>query len=719
MSSLLDTLSDNIDWSLFWQKFKTYSDWNLEWFDGSVWISIKADLTVELAYPEPNRCKIILKFKASKAGNYRLTFGIDKVAMQYIDKSGQYQVEVTYEDMIITFDWSDCVGISGLQFSKGVTQDKFWFRISRNNVPLGAQLTIDPSTIGTSTATAATQYVYQRKTFYTNGRFWAFYSNGTNIVYRTSADGSTWTSETIIGSGDVGLYFATVFDGTYLHYARGSWGTTMYYRRGTPNSDGTITWSAAEQTVVTQSEAGFIPSIAVDSGGYAWIGYRKYDGTSYYPSVTKNAKNDGTWTTASGFPYQLSATANSAWRVLVVPLTSLKMYILYAVGYDTIKGRLYDGGMGSGEVATTSNVISGQGLCAVNQGDDVHLVFTKSVSPYPILHVVRTYGVGWGSEVTVQSSVTTSSFPVLSINLGNSDLYCFWAGSPTANHIYYKKRTASDWDASPTDWIDESTDVLTGNDRLTTFYRDYGSYIGLIYMTKTASPYNVKFAFLTLAVVKEVTDSLSLSDAILTDKTFSISESVGSVDSVLRDWSPQVTDASSLSEIISLDKSFSIIDTITSLDLILIDKTLAILDSLNLIEQILVGKEFTISESIGLSDQISIARLLEILDSIGALDQVLTDKNLISLDSIGLSDSILLDKLVILADQLISLDQIFLNKTFVISDQIGLLDMVELVLEVIHALAVSLLGELGIVTLKGEKGEIILEGEKGEVTLNG
>jgi len=78
------------------------------------------------------------------------------------------------------------------------------------------------------------------------------------------------------------------------------------------------------------------------------------------------------------------------------------------------------------------------------------------------------------------------------------DLYVFWAGSPTSNHIYYRKYNASTglWEPA-VDWIDESEEVLTDNDRLTTFYNMLAGYLGLAYMTKTASPYNVKFAFLT------------------------------------------------------------------------------------------------------------------------------------------------------------------------------------------------------------------------------
>jgi hypothetical protein len=137
---------------------------------------------------------------------------------------------------------------------------------------------------------------------------------------------------------------------------------------------------------------------------------------------------------------------------------------------------------------------------AVAQGDDVHLAFLKS-SGYDIIYVKYTYSTNsFGTETTLVAGATSTSGPVISINPSTNDLYVFWAGYPTSNHIYYRKYTASTatWETT-VDWIAE-TETLTGNDRLTCFYQAFGNYIGLAYMTKTASPYNVKFAFLTVIV---------------------------------------------------------------------------------------------------------------------------------------------------------------------------------------------------------------------------
>jgi len=361
-------------------------------------------------------------------------------------------------------------------------------------------LTGGPSLVGTSNTGFATFYPFQRKSFYANGRFWVFYGDGANMVYRTSIDGLTWSPAIIVRASNDGRFFSVWFDGTYLHYAY-ALASSIYYRRGIPNSDGTITWSAAEQTVSTTYNKAYSPTVSVDSNGYVWIGYLDYDGlTNYYPYVIRSGNNDGTWgTTPSGFPYQLSTTSSNYWHASVIPLTSGKMLVVYAYGGSTVYVRSWNGSAWNTEVATTStieNSISGS-FSVVAQGDDAHLVFLKN-SGYDILYTKYTYASNsLEAETTLQAGAPIGTSPLISINSTTNDLYVFWAGSPTANHIYYKKYTASTgtWE-NPVDWIAE-TEALTGASYLTCFYQTYGGRIGLLYVTKTAS-YNIKFVFLQL-----------------------------------------------------------------------------------------------------------------------------------------------------------------------------------------------------------------------------
>jgi len=390
-------------------------------------------------------------------------------------------------------DWSDkgvsrfstgTISLSGVFNVKGVI-----VRFPRNDG------LIDPSTVGTSTDSYATGFSWQRKPFLAATRHWVWGVDGTNFGYWTSLDGVTFGSFTAVRACTSGLECA-VWNGTYVHYAVVS--TNIYYRKGTPNSDGTITWLAAEQTAVSAGgDTLSKPNIAVDSAGYVWITFRKDTGFGLKPWVTKSGANDGTWgTTPTGFPYLLLDAANW-WGIIPVPLTNQRMLVLYNVATDLVRAQSWSGSAWGAEVATDIATLEFY-FSAVAVGDDVHLVFLYKPSPsnYNIEYSKYTYATNsFSSTVLVQSSVTITSAPVLTLISTSNDLIVFWCGSPTANHIYYKKCVSGVWDASATDWITE-TEILTENDRLNCFYQGT-TIIGVSYMTQTGSPYNIRYAALS------------------------------------------------------------------------------------------------------------------------------------------------------------------------------------------------------------------------------
>jgi hypothetical protein len=361
--------------------------------------------------------------------------------------------------------------------------------------------TPDPSIVGTSTTASATEEPTQRKAFFANERYWVFYSDGTNFVYSSSIDGETWDTPTTIRPATAGYRCSIFFNGTYVYYAvsQPTLGTALVFRQGAPNSTGGITWLADEQIAVA-GETGIMyrdPMIAVDSEGYALIGYKRYnntDGTTY-PWITKSGDNNGTWgRTPSPFPYQLNSTYSAAsWNYAIAPLTDRKFYVTYGHSKARMYGRLYDGtNMGDMETVTSSKVGQTWSHSTVNQGDHVHMVFKKAFT-HELIYINRTYGSGWGSEEEIQSATATDVSPVLSIDKSTNDLYCFWSNN---NRIYYKKRSGSLWDPSATDWIDESLESLTGVGKNTCFYKSYEGKIGFVYMTGTSSPYRVKFEYI-------------------------------------------------------------------------------------------------------------------------------------------------------------------------------------------------------------------------------
>jgi hypothetical protein len=145
------------------------------------------------------------------------------------------------------------------------------------------------------------------------------------------------------------------------------------------------------------------------------------------------------------------------------------------------------------------------------------------------------------------------------------------------------------------------------------------------------------------AILKEIADSLSLSDVVLRDKTLTISDSVGLADAPLKHWTPQISDSIALS------------------DAVLRNKTFQIFDSLGLSDTILRGKQFSVSDFISLCELITV--ITEIIKQVT--------------DSLSLSDIVSLNKALLVADQIRLTDNVYVNKILIISDSMALAEVVE------------------------------------------
>ena len=184
----------------------------------------------------------------------------------------------------------------------------------------------------------------------------------------------------------------------------------------------------------------------------------------------------------------------------------------------------------------------------------------------------------------------------------------------------------------------------------------------------------------TSGVVKEVTDSLSLSDAVLRDKTLSISDSVGLADVPLKNWTPQISDSIALLDSVLRNKAFQILDSVGLTDAILRNKTLPIADQISLADVLLANKQLLITDAVVLSDVILALKMLLITDTITLSDAVEVITGAIIkyvADTLGLSDAIKVNKVFAVSDTLNLLDQIFRHKPEVtITDAVALAEII-------------------------------------------
>jgi hypothetical protein len=309
----------------------------------------------------------------------------------------------------------------------------------------------------------AVNYPGQRKVFEAAGRLWLFYVDGSDALVRTSIDGITWGDAALVRhEATFGHRIAYWYDGRNIHYAHcnAEQDDPVVYRRGILKTDGTIAWPTAEQTVFTPP-AGLnvmYPKVIVDSAGQPWVAFMLYDGgfstAPYDAIVTHSATSDGTWSTATGFPFTLVSQNTTAYPdPLGVALTGEKTYWLYNRNNpdDTYYGRLWNGDAWEAEErATVSH--SEYGLYnMVTDGDVIHLAFAGGILRYR----QRDAEGSWQSEETISGGASGHASIA---RAGPNDVIVTWLDEG-ANQVLIRRRTGGTW-APPGVIADESQDKL-------------------------------------------------------------------------------------------------------------------------------------------------------------------------------------------------------------------------------------------------------------------
>ncbi len=390
-----------------------------------------------------------------------------------------------------------------------------------------ADATLSGAVTGSTVATVASieGVRWQQKTFFAQSRYWVFFMNGTSegiydvgtACYSSSVDGVTWAAPEIIASdmtesSGENLQVTPASDGYVDVFARSINHTlAIFYKRGFPNSDGTITWLTSWQTAwqISQSNVDFYA--IVDSNGYPWIswGYGQRLG-SIYVYVTKDAFKNGTWQTSAGFPKQVAT--NSYTNDFMVPLSSGKVYVTYFTAPGLIYGKLWNGAsFGNEETATTSQVIpqypyageSWSRSVTVDSLDDIYLLFLSAAQN--LVFSERTMSSGWSPETVVETNAANYSSPSLSMPSGQSPR-AYWVYNSTS--IVFKDFVGGAWDSNPTFIVDEQDSIPTvagpGDDydgRLNSFTQTVGPNDCLLWIANTSTPdvYHVKFGLVAFS----------------------------------------------------------------------------------------------------------------------------------------------------------------------------------------------------------------------------
>ena len=338
-------------------------------------------------------------------------------------------------------------------------------------------------------------YPFQRHIFYMHGLLWIFYADiaGNHIIcYKTSPDGVNWSAQTNVVTAGGGAHgWSIYYDGTYIHYARDNQtnGQPLYYRRGTPNANGTITWSA-ERTVATPAgtDSFWYPTIIVDSTGHAWIGtmLNHSVGPTYDAVVYKNANTDDTWATDGGFPYTLASGVTDHYTVVMgATQTGGKTYWVYTkANYPTLfYGRPWNGAAwGAEEAVTTTNRSVNVGSL-IADGDNMHFAYGSVYYSYYS-------GGAWGAEYQVTATGAPSGHVATTLTAANSVIVT-WIDT-TSKHIFYREKRAGTWQTE-VDWLDESAEGFKNYIELNAIPDSSGPIkLFIAYQTNTVANYHLK-----------------------------------------------------------------------------------------------------------------------------------------------------------------------------------------------------------------------------------
>jgi len=360
-----------------------------------------------------------------------------------------------------------------------------------------------PVTIGTTTNANSSGKMPQKKTYRIGDYFFCFYTDGTNLGYRTSQDGLTWSDFTAIRACTNGYYvdvqYFPDYSTTYIYYVYGVDANNypLIFRRGAVSGN-SITW----ENEVTIANASLIlhyafPTIAVATTGKLYVVCCRGTSTNHRLVLFSNPNNDGsgTWSLDSTFSSTVNGDPGTHTHGRVEGLTATKVEAVWQT--DTAGSQLFrrrfDGSSWLAEEYVTHSQSIWRFYGVARNGDDLGVVYCLAdLLPYFRLLSWSAFG-----DLEQISDTLTPDSVTISVNTSNGRYYAFWRerNASSNNTIYYSERQAV-WGATQTlvngeryvkDPTINPTPSVTNNK------------VGLQWAANELSPYNQRFHVLDLS----------------------------------------------------------------------------------------------------------------------------------------------------------------------------------------------------------------------------
>jgi hypothetical protein len=361
--------------------------------------------------------------------------------------------------------------------------------IASNRYPL----TIDPTTVSTSTNSLATGRS-QRRTVHvaSDGTAIALYYDGSNWQWRkASSPYSSWSSATAVTNAvkESGLTACMAAnDDVHLIYKVSS-GPNLAYRRLTYSAG---SWSLGSEVAVASGDfgnGGEYLSSAVDSDERIWVYAYEWTGTNT-GEILYSA--DGTsWTSSLVTAVQLNMPASAVIARAGNYIVAMRMDG-GSINWRRVATNGSVGSWSSESAKTSVGLWDNYQYTALADGND-RLMLTAI--PNGTDHAVRTISYipgtdAWDTTYTDIGTGTSDRNSALA-KVGN-DLYCVWSEYAAANSyaIVYKK-----WDAAGASWGSRVQMVAAGANRLYVNAGSNSTTLGVVWTAGTGSPYDVVFEY--------------------------------------------------------------------------------------------------------------------------------------------------------------------------------------------------------------------------------
>jgi len=186
-------------------------------------------------------------------------------------------------------------------------------------------------------------YEGEKRIVQIGGTVFAFYHNGSNIVYKYSTDnGITWSSPVTAGTG-TGTFATDTFRWTVattsvnglnhidlLYYKASGTTGTFYSENGNVTGTTSISWNSTPATVFTATVSSSGPSAAAvaatDTNNNVFAAFRYNTGSAFLHQIWKSTDGGIHWANATG-----TTTSNSGFRTVMAmtKLASGKMLFAY------------------------------------------------------------------------------------------------------------------------------------------------------------------------------------------------------------------------------------------------------------------------------------------------------------------------------------------------------------------------------------------------------